>query len=112
MCEPSSYLTHDMSPDPGPALASAYVPGTPGAAWTEEEIASTRRRILQVYEDTDRPGYMYLVTRPYTQTGMYKKTCTTSRAWEGQASMRTESIGWCSMTVSNTQVRFKSRNRV
>ena len=36
-----------MSPNPGPSLDSVYVPGTPGADWTDEEIESTRYRILQ-----------------------------------------------------------------
>ena len=38
MCDPLSYLTHDVSPNTGPELASVYVPGTPGAPWTEDEI--------------------------------------------------------------------------
>ena len=38
--------TRDV-PDPGPSLDTVYVPGTPGAAWTEDEIESTRYRILQ-----------------------------------------------------------------
>ena len=42
-----AYLTWKEDPDPGPALDSVYVPGTPGADWTEEEIESTRFRILQ-----------------------------------------------------------------
>ena len=41
------YMTNEMDPDPGPSLASAYVPGTPGDAWTGEELESTRYRILQ-----------------------------------------------------------------
>ena len=49
-----SYLTYDESPTPGPELASVYVPGTPGAAWTEDEIKSTRLRILQVHKVTTR----------------------------------------------------------
>ena len=40
----SAYLTVDEAPDPGPALDTAYVPGTPGADWTGEEIESTRQR--------------------------------------------------------------------
>ena len=36
------------SPDPGPTLDIAYVPGTPGADWTDEEVHVTRMRILQV----------------------------------------------------------------
>ena len=50
MCDQLSYLTHDVSPNPGPALASVYVPGSPGASWSEDEIKSTRLRILQVHE--------------------------------------------------------------
>ena len=49
-----SYLTYDESPNPGLELASVYVPGTPGAAWTEDEIKSTRLRILQVHKVTTR----------------------------------------------------------
>ena len=41
------YLTVDEEPDPGPSLDTVYVPGTPGAAWTVEEIETTRERILQ-----------------------------------------------------------------
>ena len=36
------------SPDPGPTLDIAYVAGTPGADWTDEEVHVTRMRILQV----------------------------------------------------------------
>ena len=36
------------APDPGPTLDTAYVPGTPGADWTDEEVHVTRMRILQV----------------------------------------------------------------
>ena len=36
------------APDPGPTLDIAYVPGTPGADWTDEEVHVTRMRILQV----------------------------------------------------------------
>ena len=53
-CDPLSYLTYDVSPNPGPELASVYVPGTPGASWTEDEIKSTRLRILQVQKVTMR----------------------------------------------------------
>ena len=42
-----AYLTSREDPDPGPALDTVYVPGNPGAAWTEEEIESTRLRIVQ-----------------------------------------------------------------
>ena len=54
------YLTSDMAPTPGPALDTAYVPGTPGAAWTEEEIESTRFRILQaIHPDWNVQKDMY-----------------------------------------------------
>ena len=36
------------SPTAGPSLDSVYVPGTPGAEWTDHEIETTRYRILQV----------------------------------------------------------------
>ena len=42
-----------MSPDPGPELDTRYVPGSAGAAWSEEEIRSTRARILQVSSTCD-----------------------------------------------------------
>lgn len=47
MLDPMLYMEVGMEPDPGPTLDTAYVPGTPGADWTEEEIDSTRLRILQ-----------------------------------------------------------------
>ena len=55
-----AYLTVDEAPDPGPALDTAYVPGNPGAAWTEGEIESTRLRILQaIHPDWDVKKEMY-----------------------------------------------------
>ena len=55
-----SYLTHDVSPNPGPELTSVYVPGTPGASWTEDEIKSTRLRILQaIHPDWDVQKDLY-----------------------------------------------------
>ena len=48
------YLTSRDSPDPGPYLDSVYKPGTPGAEWTDEEIETTRYRILQaIHPDWD-----------------------------------------------------------
>ena len=38
-------MTTDMTPTKGPELDTVYQPGTPGGDWTDEEIASTRRRI-------------------------------------------------------------------
>ena len=48
LCEELHYLTWEEEPDPGPSLDTLYVPGTPGVAWTVEEIENTRERILQV----------------------------------------------------------------
>ena len=54
------YLTVDEAPDPGPTLDTAYVPGHPGAEWTEAEIESTRLRILQaIHPDWDVMKEMY-----------------------------------------------------
>merc|ERR1719192_1984236 len=59
-CDKFAYLTYETDPDPGPTLDTAYVPGNPGAAWTEEEIESTRFRILQaVHPDWDVKKEMY-----------------------------------------------------
>ena len=41
-------MTYDMVPDFGPELDTVYIPGQPGAGWSEEEITTTRFRILQV----------------------------------------------------------------
>ena len=41
------YLTSDEVPTSGPSLDTTYVPGTPGAEWTGDEIKNTRNRILQ-----------------------------------------------------------------
>jgi hypothetical protein len=50
----SVYMHRDETPDPGPEEDTVYVPGTPGGSWTEEEVASTRLRILQmIYPDWD-----------------------------------------------------------
>ena len=55
-----AYLTSREDPDPGPALDTVYVPGNPGAAWTEEEIESTRLRILQaIHPDWEVKKEMY-----------------------------------------------------
>jgi len=49
-----TYMRSGTAPDPGPTLDSAYVPGTPGADWTDEEVHVTRMRILQaVHPDWD-----------------------------------------------------------
>ena len=38
----ASLMTKDMTPNPGPEMDTAYVPGTPGGQWSEEEIEITR----------------------------------------------------------------------
>ena len=38
----ASLMTKDMTPNPGPETDTAYVPGTPGGQWSEEEIEITR----------------------------------------------------------------------
>ena len=46
------YMTADDIPSPGPDMSTVYQPGTPGAAWTDEEVASTRKRVLMmIYPD-------------------------------------------------------------
>jgi hypothetical protein len=42
------YMTYDMTPDSGPEQTTVYQPGTPGSSWTDEEVTSTRRRVLQM----------------------------------------------------------------
>ena len=47
--DPFEYLAHSDTPDPGPERPdTVYVPGNPGAAWSQAEIEATRYRILQV----------------------------------------------------------------
>ena len=38
----ASLMTKDMTPNPGPEMDTAYIPGTPGGQWSEEEIEITR----------------------------------------------------------------------
>ena len=33
--------------NPGPEMGTVYIPGTPGAAWTMEEVESTRLKTFQ-----------------------------------------------------------------
>merc|ERR1712013_599964 len=47
-CDDDAVMTTDMTPDEGPETGSAYVPGTAGGDWSDEEVASTRRRILKM----------------------------------------------------------------
>ena len=50
----SVYMHRDETPNPGPDEDTVYVPGTPGGSWTEEEVTSTRLRVLQmIYPDWD-----------------------------------------------------------
>merc|ERR1711892_50472 len=37
-----------MTPIPGPIGDAPYIPGTPGSQWTNEEVLSTRLRVLQM----------------------------------------------------------------
>ena len=42
-------MTMDMTPDSGPEMdKTVYKPGTPGGRWSENEVESTRRRILKM----------------------------------------------------------------
>ena len=43
-----AYMTYDMEPSLGPELDSVYQQGSPGGAWTDEEVDSTRMRVLQM----------------------------------------------------------------
>ena len=43
-----AYMTTDMTPTPGPEKDTVYEPGTSGAPWSNDEVDSTRRRILQM----------------------------------------------------------------
>ena len=43
-----AYMTTDMTPNPGPVMDTVYQPGALGGPWTNQEVDSTRRRILQM----------------------------------------------------------------
>merc|ERR1712008_595979 len=59
-CSDDAYLTHKMSATSGPESDDVYQPGTPGGAWTDEEVATTRRRIFQlIHPDWDVKKDMY-----------------------------------------------------
>ena len=59
-CSDDAYLTRKMSATSGPESDDVYQPGTPGGAWTDEEVATTRRRIFQmIYPDWDVKKDMY-----------------------------------------------------
>ena len=47
-CYDGAYMSSDMTPDPGPEMSTVYQPGSPGAAWSPEEVETTRQRILQM----------------------------------------------------------------
>ena len=54
------YMSYDMEPTLGPEQDSVYQQGTPGGAWTEEDVSSTRRRVLQmIHPDWDIKNSMY-----------------------------------------------------
>ena len=44
----AAIMTTDMTPDNGPEMDTVYQPGTTGGDWNEEEIESTRRRIMKI----------------------------------------------------------------
>ena len=44
------YMTTDDTPTPGPEKDTVYQPGTPGGDWNEGEVASTKRRIMQLID--------------------------------------------------------------
>merc|ERR1711892_320682 len=59
-CSDDAYLTHKMSATSDPESDDVYQPGTPGGAWTDEEVATTRRRIFQmIHPDWDVKKDMY-----------------------------------------------------
>ena len=44
-----NYLREKETPEYGPDnLSTVYVPGSKGGVWTDHEVASTRRRVLQM----------------------------------------------------------------
>ena len=47
-CYDGAYMTSDMTPDPGPEMSTVYQAGSPGAAWSPEEVETTRQRVLQM----------------------------------------------------------------
>jgi len=44
----AAIMTTNMTPDNGPEMDTVYQPGTSGGDWNEEEIESTRRRIMKI----------------------------------------------------------------
>ena len=55
-----AYLSKFDAPDPGPEMPdTVYIPGTPGAPWSKEEIDSTRLTIL-----------FYLIVLVYPKVGL------------------------------------------
>merc|ERR1719320_516810 len=44
----AAIMTADMTPDNGPEMDTVYQSGTSGGDWNEEEIESTRRRIMKI----------------------------------------------------------------
>ena len=59
-CSDDAYMTRKMSATSGPESDDVYQPGTPGGAWTDEEVATTRRRIFQmIHPDWDVKKDMY-----------------------------------------------------
>ena len=48
ICDDTGYMVYSDSPNPGPVKDTVYQMGSKGGTWTDDEVASTRRRILQM----------------------------------------------------------------
>ena len=70
-CDQFTYMTYDMVPDPGPELDTVYIPGHPGAGWSEHEIATTRSRILQVSRANNQKQFVSSVLGHSSTLGCY-----------------------------------------
>ena len=47
-CDDTAYMVYEDIPNPGPVKDTVYQMGSKGGAWTDDEVTSTRRRILQM----------------------------------------------------------------
>ena len=48
ICDDTAYMAYGDIPNPGPVKDTVYQMGSKGGTWTDDEVASTRRRILQM----------------------------------------------------------------
>ena len=48
ICDDTAYMVYEDIPNPGPVKDTVYQMGSKGGTWTDDEVASTRRRILQM----------------------------------------------------------------